>query len=94
MLTDLRGLGRNLHIHRFAGLRGRAWRKRLSELLMQLAKPQENGRLALSFEIVYGHALKPKPRMKIASQTEIGLEEMRQMLRSAGRSGGGMSDKV
>lgn len=94
MLADLRGLGRNLHIHRFAGLRGRAWRKRLSELLMQLAKPQENGRLALSFEIVYGHALKPKPRMKIASQTEIGLEEMRQMLRSAGRSGGGMSDKV
>jgi malonyl-CoA O-methyltransferase len=66
----------------------------LSELLLQLAKPQEGGRLTLSFEIVYGHALKPQPRMKMGSQTEIGLEQMRQMLRSAGGSGGGISDKV
>jgi malonyl-CoA O-methyltransferase len=94
LLADLRSLGRNLHIQRFAGLRGRAWRQRLSELLLQLAKPQEDGRLALSFEIVYGHALKPQPRMKMGPQTEIGLDQMRQMLRSAGGSGGGISDKV
>jgi malonyl-CoA O-methyltransferase len=94
LLADLRGLGRNLHTKRFDGLRGRAWRQRLSELLLQLAKPQEGGRLTLSFEIVYGHALKPQPRIKMGSQTEIGLEQMRQMLRSAGGSGGGISDKV
>ncbi|WP_291931477.1 biotin synthase [Limnohabitans sp.] len=94
LLADLRSLGRNLHIQRFAGLRGGAWRQRLCELLLKLAKPQEDGRLALSFEIVYGHALKPKPRMKMGQQTEIGLDQMRQMLRSAGGSGGGISDKV
>ena len=39
------------------------------------------GRMALSFEIVYGHALKPKPRAKVAAETEIGLAQMRQMLK-------------
>jgi malonyl-CoA O-methyltransferase len=44
----------------------------------------------LSFEIVYGHALKPRPRAKLSAQTEIGLEQMRQMLRAPS----GISDKV
>jgi malonyl-CoA O-methyltransferase len=47
---------------------------------MALAQPAEGGRLSLSFEIVYGHALKPKPRIKISAQTEIDLTQMRQML--------------
>jgi len=39
---------------------------------------------------VYGHALKPQPRAAVSAQTEIGLDQMRQMLRSGSR----ISDKV
>ena len=90
LLADLREMGRNLHTHRFAGLRGRLWRERLSDALMGLAKVEEGGRLSVGFEVVYGHALKPQPRMKLAPETQIGLDEMRHML----RSGGGIADKV
>jgi len=81
LLTELRELGRNLHVQRFPGLRGRRWRAQLSKVLMGLAQPQEGGRLSLSFEVVYGHALKPQPKIKVAPHTEIGLDQMRQMLR-------------
>jgi malonyl-CoA O-methyltransferase len=90
MLAELRELGRNLHVQRFAGLRGRRWREQLDQLLLTLARPEEGGRLTLSFEIVYGHALKPRPRLKVSAQTEIGLEQMRQMLHSTT----GKADKV
>ncbi len=90
LLAELRGLGRNLHVERFQGLRSRLWRDRLSEALLALARPEEGGRLSLGFEIIYGHALKPQPRMKMAAKTEIGLDQMRLML----HSGGGIQDKV
>ena len=90
LLAELRVWGRNLHAQRFAGLRGRAWRAQLEAVLLSLARPEHGGRLALSFEIVYGHALKPQPRVPVSAKTEIGLEQMRQMLR--GRPG--LSDNV
>ena len=90
LLAELRELGRNLNIQRFAGLRGRRWRQQLVDALMGLAKPEEGGRLSLSFEIVYGHALRPQPRAAVAAQTEIGLDQMRQMLRRSSD----LSDKV
>jgi malonyl-CoA O-methyltransferase len=90
LLAELRSLGRNLHVQRFPGLRTRRWRDRLSEALLALARPEEGGRMSLGFEIVYGHALKPQPRMKMAAKTEIGLDQMRHML----HSGGGIGAKV
>ena len=90
MLDDLRVWGRNLHVKRFSGLRGRLWRAQLDQVLMSLARPEEGGRLSLSFEIVYGHALKPRPRVAVSAQTQIGLDQMRHMLRSGTR----ISDKV
>jgi malonyl-CoA O-methyltransferase len=90
LLAELRELGRNLHVNRFAGLRGRDWHRSLLSALKSLARPENDGRLSLSFEIVYGHALKPQPRAKLASKTEIGLDQMRHMLRSSG----GMPDKL
>ena len=84
LLQELRELGRNLHPGRFPGLRGRAWRQRLHQVLArELADPTEGGRLKLTFEIVYGHAFKPAPRMVMASQTVVPLEEMRQALRGS-----------
>lgn len=90
LLAELRELGRNLHVQRFTGLRGRRWRDDLLDLLMSLARPEEGGRLSLSFEVVYGHALKPRPRVRLSAQTEIGLDQMRQMLRIPA----GIPDKV
>jgi malonyl-CoA O-methyltransferase len=90
LLTELRELGRNLHVERFPGLRGRQWKEQLDAVLMTLAQPEDGGRLSLSFEVVYGHALKPRPRAKLSAHTEIGIDQMRQML----RSGPEITDKV
>jgi len=90
LLAELRSWGRNLHIQRFSGLRGRRWLEQLKQTLMTLARPEQGGRLALSFEIVYGHALKPSPRVPVSAQAAIGLDQMRQMLRSGAR----IPDKV
>lgn len=67
LLQELRGLGRNLHTERFAALRGRRWRARLEQALAeQLADPQHGGQLALTFEVIYGHAFKPAPRAPLS----------------------------
>ena len=73
LLQELRGLGRNLHVRRFQGLRGRRWYQQLLEALAK--RP-----LQLTFEVVYGHAFKPKPRVTVAAQSEISLSEMRAAL--------------
>lgn len=82
LLEDLRMLGRNFHVSRLAGLRGRDWLKQLHKVLLQIVQIDPEGRMALTFEVVYGHALKPQARVKITSQSEIDLDDMRQMLQS------------
>ena len=83
LLAELRGLGRNLHPGRFAGLRGRAWRAALHQAIATgLPDPEQSGRLRLTFEIIYGHAFKPAPRMAVQEQTLIPLEQMRASLRA------------
>ncbi|MDD2879582.1 MAG: biotin synthase [Rhodoferax sp.] len=74
LLQELRGLGRNLHVGRFQGMRGRRWH---AELLAAAAKQP----LQLTFEVVYGHAFKPTPRLTVSAQSEISLDEMRATLR-------------
>ncbi len=73
LLEELRGLGRNLHPDRFSALRGRRWHGQLQQALA--SKP-----LQLTFEIIYGHAIKPKARLDVASHSEISLDEMRASL--------------
>jgi malonyl-CoA O-methyltransferase len=84
VLQELRGLGRNLSVHRFQALRGRRWHTRLLEAIEQNA-------MQLTFEVVYGHAFKPVPKLTVQSQSEITLDQLRAALRrgkaaSAGRS--------
>ena len=81
-LAELRALGMNNDVARFAGLRTPRWRERLLQALG--AKVDREGRVVLEFEVVYGHAFKPVPRVKLAAQTEVGLEDMKSML-SRGR---------
>jgi malonyl-CoA O-methyltransferase len=86
LLEDLRELGRNLHRDRFAALRGKAWKAKLEAALVKhLADPAEGGRLKLTFEVIYGHAMKPKPRIKLSEQSAVSLQDMRAMLQSGRR---------
>lgn len=81
LLEDLRDLGRNFHPNRFPALRGKAWKTNLENALTQhLADPKEGGRLKLTFEVIYGHAMKPKPRIKLSEQSAVSLQDMRAML--------------
>ena len=80
LLAECRLLGRNLHRERFAGLRGKQWLAQLKNTLLALAKPQQDGRLALTVEVIYGHALKPIPRLKVQSESTVSLQDMRTLL--------------
>ena len=79
LLAELRTLGGNAAAGRFAGLRTPRWRARLERELGALAGA--DGRLALGFEIVYGHAFKPAPRVAAGRETAVPLEQMRAMVR-------------
>jgi malonyl-CoA O-methyltransferase len=87
MLQDLRGLGRNLHVGRFAHLRGKAWRAQLLQALASTARTTADGRLALTIEVIYGHALKPTPRFKVAAESTVSLQDLRASLQKNKTSG-------
>ena len=88
LLQELREVGRNLHPKRFAGLRGKRWRAQLEQALArQLADAAEQGRLPLTFELIYGHALKPKPKLRVSAQSAVSLRDMRDMLQRGKPSG-------
>jgi malonyl-CoA O-methyltransferase len=78
-LQELRGLGRNLHPARFAGLRGKGWHRKLLAR-MQESLTNAQGQIELTFEIIYGHAFKPVPRLKVSAESAISMRDMRAML--------------
>ncbi|MBU2409717.1 MAG: biotin synthase, partial [Gammaproteobacteria bacterium] len=81
-LAELRSLGRNLHRGRFAGLRGRGWRESILGGLQETALAAEgSGRIAFTFEVIYGHAFKPAARVALSPESAVSLREMRSMLR-------------
>ncbi len=84
LLADLRELGRNLNPKRFAGLRTPRWRADLEAAIIRNLRPpgDDLAPLTLSFEVVYGHAFKPVPRVRLADQSAFSLEDMRSMLRT------------
>jgi malonyl-CoA O-methyltransferase len=77
-LAELRGIGRNLHPARFAGLRGRAWHAKLLQAMNALKNA--HGQVELTFEVIYGHAFKPAPRLKVSAESAISMRDMRAML--------------
>jgi malonyl-CoA O-methyltransferase len=83
LLLELRTLGANAAPTRFAGLRTPRWRARLVDALRERAGP--DGRIALEFELVYGHAFNPPPRAKLAAETRVPLDDLRSMVRSGRR---------
>ncbi|KQO19710.1 class I SAM-dependent methyltransferase [Acidovorax sp. Leaf78] len=86
LVQELQELGCNLHPARFGALRGKRWRDRLYQALAdRLADPAEGGQLALTFEIIYGHAFKPAPRVRVSESSAVSLQDMRAMLRQGGK---------
>ncbi|MBI3369719.1 MAG: biotin synthase, partial [Burkholderiales bacterium] len=79
LLAELRQLGGHLGLGRFDGLRTPRWRARLHQALAQRADAQ--GRIALRFEIVYGHAFKAPPRPGRGEPATVSLESLRANLR-------------
>lgn len=80
LLQELAELGRNFHPERFAALRGRGWKAQLEQALAQHLTG-EDGRLSLTFEVIYGHAFKSPPKIKVSAQSSVSMADMRSMLR-------------
>ncbi len=80
LLAELRTLGGNVDPRRQRGLRTPRWQRRLAALLE--AGADADGRVALGFEIVYGHAFRPPPRPRLAAETSLPLDDLRAMVRS------------
>ena len=81
LIAELREIGANLHPRRFSALRGTVWRARL-EAELDRALRGTDGLLALTFEIVYGHAAKPQPCVPVRDATTVSLDDMRGLLRA------------
>jgi malonyl-CoA O-methyltransferase len=91
LLEELRGLGRNLHRQRFAGLRGKGWQAQLMAQMDQhlrlpgvdAGEQSENQAvpLSLTFEIVYGHAVKAAKKLAVQGELSLSLDDMRAQLR-------------
>lgn len=81
LCRDLRQLGGNVSPDRYTGLRTPRWREALYQALEALR--DRSGRLALTFEVVYGHAFKAEAAMTAPSDTLVPLEEMRRLVRAS-----------
>ncbi len=86
LLQELTELGRNFHPARFANLRGRAWRARLERELAKHLTTGANGRLSLTFEVIYGHAIKAQPKIKVSALSAVSVRDMRSMLSASQRA--------
>ncbi|HSW03389.1 biotin synthase [Aquabacterium sp.] len=80
LLDELRTLGGHVGVARQTGLRTPRWRQRLLSALGERADAQ--GRIGLSFEIVYGHAFKAAPRPAAGAPVTVPLEQLRASLAS------------
>jgi malonyl-CoA O-methyltransferase len=80
LLQELRELGRNFHPARFGALRGRRWRAQLEQALSERLPRGPDGRLQLTFELIYGHALKARPKVKVSALSAVSVQDMRSML--------------
>ncbi|MFM7704860.1 MAG: biotin synthase, partial [Rubrivivax sp.] len=81
-------LGGNVDPIRHPGLRTPRWLERLRQGLHGLASMRPDGRVTLTFELVYGHAFQAEPAPKVAARTTVPVEQLQRMARSTRRGGG------
>jgi malonyl-CoA O-methyltransferase len=93
-LAELRTLGANAHPMRQAGLRTPRWRDRLLRGLAAhpapaggAAETRPDNRVELTFELVYGHAFKPPPRLRVKAETRVDVQVLKDALRRPNEPG-------
>jgi malonyl-CoA O-methyltransferase len=86
MLDELRSLGGNLSSARAVGSRGRQWLAGWHSAMEEHLPRASDGRLLLTFEVIYGHAFKGETRIPVAKTSAVPLESMRTMLGTQRRS--------
>jgi malonyl-CoA O-methyltransferase len=69
LLADVRALGGNPLLTRRRGLVGRAAWQRMLAALEQQRRP--DGKLGLTFEVIYGHAFRPVPKTTAAGEAIV-----------------------
>ena len=85
VLAELRSLGGHLGRNRFAGLRTPRWQAQLCKALA--ARAGDDGRITMTFELVYGHAYKAAPRAARGAPAVVSLAHLRTGLPTGGQSG-------
>lgn len=75
LLADVRALGGNPLATRARGLLGRAAGRRLEAALER--QRRADGKLALTFEVIYGHAFRPAPRVTAAGEAIVRFQPRR-----------------
>jgi len=86
LLAECRQWGGNVALGRQSGLRTPRWRFRLVQAL-QSALMRPDGRLGLTLELVYGHAVKPVPRAQVSGETRVSLGDMKRIIENGKRPG-------
>jgi malonyl-CoA O-methyltransferase len=69
LLADVRAFGGNPLVTRRRGLVGRAAWQRMLDALERQRRP--DGKLGLTFEVVYGHAFRPAPKVTAAGEAIV-----------------------
>ena len=69
LLADVRAFGGNPLATRARGLVGRAAWQRMLDALERQRRP--DGKLGLTFEVIYGHAFRPAPRVTAAGEAIV-----------------------
>lgn len=72
LMADVRSWGGNPLLTRRRGLLGRAEWRRVAQALEELRRP--DGTIPLSFEVIYGHAFRPLPKVTAAGESIIRLD--------------------
>ena len=81
LLADLRAWGRNLHAGRYPSCRGRGFQRAWREAVDRWMPRTADGQLQVTVEVVYGHAFKPEPRVRLAPTSQVSLDEMKALLK-------------
>ena len=72
LFADVRALGGNPLFNRYKGLHGRSAWQRFVDALMSTRSA--DGKLAMTIEVIYGHAFKPQPRTTATGESIIRLD--------------------
>lgn len=85
LIADMRAWGRNLHSDRFASCRSPNWLDRYKKALGQFIESAPDRCFRLTFEVIYGHAIRSDRVQTTSGVQTIALSELREQLKTPHR---------